>query len=262
VGVQDLGRLGPRESEPIMVEWTPLYHFAFVAWCAVPVIALLLRSNRDRRALAIAAPVFGVWILWLFLKQILPASAIRTFFLEDVVTSLAALLAVLWLSLGVLADRNRVLVFVAVLLFSILYAAAGPLSTSCSVEMQETAFAMIVSGVGGGVLVIGGALAAVMCRRRYTDRRYLLWLAVGVSFAAVFAGLPAVWAVMLLRGWGLSFWRGVVEELWLPALIYGGILYGLVVPFMLLAMRNPFYARRLQACLHAARKAGRSSHDG
>jgi hypothetical protein len=173
--------------------------------------------------------------------------------------TLAMGLSVLWL-LGDWLARRRV--WTALLASLCTMAAVVALSYQTHYERAwRSDFPILIAcGVSGLALVGAFAMAGFSCRRTYTTVRLLSWLALWTW--VVFAALALV---------GISIQALMINPLLLPAMLLMGLLMSLfgagglfllVLPFLILSFRCPFYRERLEGALRLRQPSGHSPEDG
>jgi hypothetical protein len=219
---------------------------------------LLAPSNRHVQAWLVLGPVVTVYIVWAIVQQVLPFPSLVLSFFTDTVTAMVLALSVLWLMSGRLASHGRRLAFVRAAVILVAVAAASPVVANLSFESHETIPTLILS-VMGVLVVLGGITAALRrCRKVYTDRRFMIYVPL-CTIAAV-PVLVVVWtALALAMGASLRDVPEVLLIMLVSSAIYCGVVYLIALPFVMLALRTPFYRHRLQAC--AQIEAMRSPHE-
>jgi hypothetical protein len=204
---------------------------------------LSLRSNRTAQAWWIWLPLgclIGINAAWPMLGFV-PAEA------SDLVglplDAFAFGLASVWLLAEPLQQRLRFLVFL-----KMLAALAGISAVLLVIRLDwETPFEAILSlalvGLCSLVATTGFTLAGWLTRGAYRPAGLALWLALL---------LAAGWLVIITPFFLLNLAAGGVAE-WLELLqvilVFAGITWGVMLPFLLLAFANPFYRDRLKALL-------------
>jgi hypothetical protein len=209
---------------------------------------LSLRSNRTAQAWWIWLPL-GCLIglnhaAWPMLGLV-PSEALDLVGLP--LDAFAFGLASVWLLAEPLQQRLRFLVFL-----KMLAALAGISAVLLVIRLDwETPFEAILSlvllGLGSLVATIGFTLAGWFTRGGYRPAGLALWLAVLVA---------AGWLVISTPFFLLNLAAGA-EAAWLDLLqvilVFTGITWSAMLPFLLLAFAHPFYRKRLKALLHLER---------
>jgi len=250
VASADIGELGPKDSDAAVCEWKWYYGASALALWAVLVLAIVLvKANRNPQALFVLVPLAVEIAVWSVVKKIIPFPYLSTG--TQAVYSLMVGVTVLWLLSHWLGNRNR---FVAFLLALVIMAVAGAAGV---ISYNEYSGETLSSTIGCAILALMMLFAFVLtgwwCRKRYSGLRFTLWL--GVWNVVVFLGTSIVVFVGtgILRGipeWWSELWFVMTSIVLIEALICGGCVYAIVLPFMILAMRSSFYRQRFYACLH------------
>ncbi len=214
-------------------------------WGVLVLPFVLVRENRDPRALLILAPLALLGLVWPAFKRISAMSSGNQPMFDSMFWSLAIGLTVLWLLAHKFASIRWSVKFVVA--FGILTVTAGIGAVAYSpgsFEEVTTIFAFMAF-----VLVSAYALAARACRNRYRPLRFLAWFA----WATLVGAMLALYAPFLLWSAILSDWpHDIVEvliEMGLAGLLFGLAIYVVNLPYLLTAFRSPLYGERFRACL-------------
>jgi len=260
VASQDLGDLGARESSPAVIEWRCYYHVPSLGlWGVLVALLVLVKPNRRAQAWLIWLPVLAVPLGWSMLARLLFFSAETAEFLGGFLTALAASWAAVWLLAPWLA-RRRILAGLALAMVTMLV--VGGVYYASVYEFRSLGGPEILSVlhvVGALTLLVATVLGAYRCRNAYQPRRFLAWLLLWMTVAPVI-GLPLIVLVTLVStSIGSEGLPGLIEFVSLAAMalissliggaVLGVALYLLNLPFLFLAMRNPFYRTRFQDAL-------------
>lgn len=253
VGVQDIGPIGPHQSEPTHYYWPIYWHMAPLVLLAVLALLLFRAANRRKSA---------GWVLLLAL--VLPFlcsrgmdwSGITQFamFLHDTAAIFFFAVAFIWLLADALGGLTRVRTVVRLVLLLILAGLIGLLNyagPNISPDLLPTAltYAALVFAA-----FLAMALAGVACRKRYSRLRYSIWF-----FIMLVPGIGGVLASLI--GLVLLAWDAVVtgslpssrylyyhfEEVFKIGLIGGVALFVFMLPFLALAFWNPMFRSRFHA---------------
>jgi drug/metabolite transporter (DMT)-like permease len=216
---------------------------------SLPVLALLLlllpKRNRCRQALWVAAPLALslalLSLLWAIpgIGSDAPDGAFEAF------SAVPFGLAAVWLLSPYFSRRHRFLTFLGMLaileLGSLLTCAAGqPQDGDGSWGDMWIGVAVI-----GLLLTLAINLAGWSCRKRYSPRRFSLWLLLWIM-----AGWLVLFVVIsLIEG------PGPLLEMALAWLIFSAVSFALPLPFLVLSFSNAFYGARLQQVLRLAAAA-------
>jgi hypothetical protein len=260
VASQHIGDLGASESSPAVVEWRWYYHVPSLGlWGVLVALLVLVKSNRRAQAWLIWLPVLAVWLGWSMLARLLFMSAETAEPLGGFLTALAASWAAVWLLAPWLA-RRRILAGLALAMVAML--AVGGVYYASVYDFRSFGgpeFLSVLHGVGALVLLVATVLGASRCHQAYQPRRFLAWLLLWMTVVPLIV-FPLVVLVTIVS---TSIWAeglpGLLELVSLVAMalissvIGGGVLgvalYLLNLPFLFLAMRNPFYRTRFQDAL-------------
>ena len=242
VAAADLGGLGAKEGTPAAYTWVPSSLLPYILpWVAV-LLLLLLKQNRCAQAWWVWLPLLAVTALLLGLRPVLsflPSNPLEI--LTDVITALAFGFAAVWLISPYLGHKPRILAFLGMLAawggFSIaVYALRGDWGENSI----ETVGFLVFLAFCVFLLALALTLASLMCRRRYSPLRFLLWL-----FGWLIAGWLVVAAPFLL--FALASGAATDEPI---LMLLSGILslalgtFLIALPFLLLAVTNAFYRER------------------
>jgi len=254
----DLGDLGPVEGKPV------IYHLsvatkarsfaaalgatilAFGPWVFLLVL-LLLPANRNLRAWAVLAPIGVLWLA-LSLTTKIPMTPHNRMVLEDFV------LAIQWAALGLggqwllshhLGGRNRLVMLVIAAITLALAIVAGNFS---SILPRGGHLALsLISAVVGIEIMIGLAVAGIVCRKRYGLWRFVFWTALGLLLANGLCGIILVGIQILFDGRGaLSVWQCAVV-LGLFDTVMTLLCLIVLFPFLILTFNNRLYRARFCA---------------
>jgi peptidoglycan/LPS O-acetylase OafA/YrhL len=217
-------------------------------WLALILVFVLPKSNRNRRALLIIAPLVVVNLLWLLFKKAMgmPSSAAQQF--DMLFQSISISIAVMWLIVHKLGNRNRFVTFLRALALMAVIGLVGAISYFGPNFSQQTIGAIIMLTISAFVILLGFVLAGRRCRIRYSGLRFMLYLALwtvavclactlvfySVTFSIVQVTVPISTILLLALVVGL---------------IFGACLYVINLPFMILAFYSPFFRERFFACL-------------
>jgi hypothetical protein len=249
VAPADIGELGPKESDVAVCKWKWYYGAsALMLWAVLVLAIVLVKANRNPQALFVLVPLAVEIAVWSVVKKIIPHAYLSTG--TQAVYSLLVGVTILWLLSHWLGNRNRFVVFLLALVIMAVAGAAGAISYT------EYSGETLSSTIGCAILALMMLFAFVLtgwwCRKRYSGLRFTLWL--GVWNAVVFLGTFIVVLVGtgILRGipeWWSELWFVMMSIVLIQALIVGGCVYAIVLPFMILALRSSFYRQRFYACL-------------
>ena len=242
--------MGPKEGDAVVYHWKWYYSTpALALWLVLLGAIVLVKANRNPRALLILLPLLVLNLLWFGLAKLLHFSSSTSAQFDPLFASYTVGISVLWLFAHKLGNRNR---FVTCLLAFVLMALLGIVGAVSYSELefsQQTVATVILLAVLTLAMLLGFALAGWRCRRRYGNIRFMLHLAFW-TVAACLAITFVVYAVTF----AISRASLPVSTVLLVSLIAGSALgsyvYVIVFPFMILVLRSSFYRERFYACLH------------
>lgn len=236
----DLGGLGAKEGAPTEYTWTPPSMLPqLVPWMAI-LILLLLPANRCAHAWWVWAPLLAVQGVAAGLRPVIESIAGSIYDpASQTFTALAFGLAALWLGSPYLGRKSRWIAFFAILLTVAGFGAATLfLRQNGEQEFMETgAFAMF-TGFCALQVALALSLTAIVCRRRFGAVRFALWLA--LLLAAGWLLVTAPFVVITSQMDGGPAWNEFLGGI----LAVAGITYLVLLPFLLLALAQPFYRSR------------------
>lgn len=246
----DLGELGPRESAALSYSWRFVDNLSGVAvWALLVAAIVLLKENRNPKALLILVPLIAVVVLWMGIKFLLgrfagmPSLASAMF--DALVTGFAVGLAVVLLIAGRLQRTNR---FAIVLLAWAVMAAAFAASLIGSRGLifdWEAIQLSIFYGVMAVAAILALVIAGLFCRRRFGAGKFMFWL--GVWCVLLCAGTLFLAALTVALIQQIRVWDQIGEFL-LVGGIMGIIVYLFLLPFVIFALRSDLYRERFYAC--------------
>jgi hypothetical protein len=213
-------------------------------------IVLLLvvpKANRDRQAWLILIPLALVVLLWRTSTMLFAMSEGSAQTLGCLVISGAIAWTVVWLLGHRLGSRHRVANFFLILGTML---AVGILSLYCSGEEDDSVMPFVAYAMYYGFavycLVAAMMLAGRYCRKRFTPRRFGLWLLVWISVVTVGLSLLLLFAFALITQGFHDFGRGLLVIPTMAAFL-AGLVYLFNLPFLILGLNSPIYRRRLEA---------------
>ena len=226
---------------------SPLPHL--IPWLAVLVL-LALRQNRTPAAWWVLLPlVWGLVFQHFMRSSAVPLPAQVRELLASTAYSLCFGLAFAWLLSNGISWNRRLTVFLG--LFG-LTAAGSALSfvltqdwDGADGEASATAIAISM-----GIFVVSAALvfAGYACRKHHTFLRLLMWTVVLVPLAAALIVLP-----FFIYAWVASRGSVDLEGFGLGIMMFVGVGFGVLLPFVLLSGVNGFYRERLAQLLRFGR---------
>ena len=207
---------------------------------------LVIGANRNRQAAAVLIPI-GVVAALFFPVRFAMQEFLGGGWGWDIPGRLALALGALWLLAHKLSGRSRAAAFFQALGIMLL---AGVAAAACG-GMGVLAFGAVgLHLLFSALLLVAMSLAGTACRRRYTARRFSVWVVVSCVAVCLAAALPVA-ALIVISAMGAD--AGMVLMI-LPgflgsALMLGLLLACLLLCFLVLAYRNGFYRQRLHRVL-------------
>jgi len=206
---------------------------------------MLVKANRNVRALAILAPLLTVVILWLLIHAALPADSGSETMFSLLVYSVTAGITLLWLLAHKLDSLNPIVAFLAALAVMVAVSAVGVISYDVHFGGEAEMVIIMLCVLEAGML-FGFVRAARACRGSYSLRRFLTRMGFWAFLCSV--GLMFVfWLVGFLVGHGTDL-EDVLECL-LAGGFVGILIFAINVPFIVLGFRNSFFGERFHVCL-------------
>ncbi len=246
VPTADMGEHGPSEGSAVSFHWKWYYGpVRFTMWLLVGLAIVLVKANRNARALIILVPLLAVAIVWVLLCALLePDSGSKTVF-DFVVFSVAVGVTLVWLLAYQLAGCTRRIAFLSALAIMLVAAVFGVVSFDMPFDGDAEIAILMLCVLELGML-FGFVRAARACRRSYSLRRFMTRLGFWILLCSV--GLMFVfWLVGFLVGHGTDL-EDVFECL-LAGGFVGILVFMVNMPFIVLAFHNTFFSERFQACL-------------
>ncbi len=254
VADNDLGDLGPAQSEPVIQHVRLQDNLSGFAVWLLPLAALiLLKENRNAKALMILIPLLVVNLAWLALQTVLTRTAgmasMTSLVFDTLVTGFSAGVALLLLTAHRLSGMNRFLI--VLLAWPLIFLAlAVSIWGSIGVEWEALAFTVPL-GIMATVALAALVLAAVFCRRRYSGGKFAVWLAawcIILSLGMMMAWVVPVTLISIIAGVRTPL-LGMIGAVGLGAALIGCVVYLLLLPFIVLALNNDLYRKRFCGCL-------------
>ncbi len=250
VASADLGEMGHRQSQPVLVEWHWYDQLSdFTGWALIGVLLVLVRENRNRQALMILIPfVFLSEILWPWIAYLLALLSVDPSQIHYPYQWLLVAWTALWLLSPWLARfRPAVTIGLALLLAAVV----GAVAEFGLSELSGFTPALMNYSILIVALLLAFVLSGLCCRRNYTPGRFLLWLVpwliVGVALGAI-AELVRLYAYAYGRV-SLPPITQLLPGLIVSSLCFAGMLYLFSLPFLYLAFRSALYGERFHKLL-------------
>lgn len=251
---EGVGDLGPARSKPVSVEWHGYYHLpGFAGWALIVALLASLKENRNRQAWLILIPFLLLGeVLLPAIERLAPRQMAEQYGIP--LQWLLLALTTVWLVSPWLARRRAAIAVVVVATVAAVIATAGTFGGDRFVSRYSLAeYAVWVLA-----LVSAFLLSRLCCRRRYSRRRFLTWLAIWLV-PSVFIGSACgvTWLLWTRLVDARTVWSTIFEllpRLGLYCLCFAGVLYVLNLPFLCLAFWCPAYQLRFERLLRLPRE--------
>jgi len=208
-----------------------------------------VKANRNPNALLILVPLLIVNWLWLILKKMLGFRSADAEMFNMLFYSLTVGIAVLWLLAHKLGNRNRFVTFLLALTIMVAVGLVGAISYGGLEFSQQTVGYIVILSMLIFAMLLGFVLTGWRCRKSYKPVFFMLWLAVWTVSAFLVSMLVVYSIVFIVEGASVSISEVLIVVL-VSGSVLGALLYMVVFPYMILALRSSFYRQRFFACLH------------
>lgn len=246
----DIGELGQGESVAVIYNWRWYYSVPSLAlWVLLILTIILVKDNRNLYALLILVPLLIVILLWSIFKKVthFPSSQAEMF--NMLLYSLAVGIAVLWLLGHKISNRNRFVTLLLAFTIMAVVSLIGVVSYGGLQISQQVGAVLIFLAFLISSMLLGFVLTGWRCRKRFNALRFMLYLALWIVATCVFI-IMGFYSVVLIIGRASVPIKIILLLIPLWSAILGAILYVIIFPYMILALRNPFFRERFLACLH------------
>lgn len=245
----DIGDLGPQQGASVIYNWRWYYGApTLTLWLALIAAFVFIKANRNPQALLILVPLLIVNLLWLVFKKALHVGSTEAEMFGMVFHSLVVGITVLWLLANRLGNRNPLVTFL--LAFAIV-AVLGLLGTVSYVGLEfspQTIGGPILLGMLALAMLIGFALTAWQCQKRFSRSRFVLYMAFWTVAGCLATGFIFFSIVLVIYRPPIAI-AGALLRLLAVGSVLGVCLYVIVLPYLILALVDPFFRQRFYACL-------------
>jgi hypothetical protein len=237
----------PAEGEsvvaaPVYYHFSPLYHAAGLIYLVPIALALgLLKENKKGSALLILLPLLLVWGIWRGFASAMGIPDEAVSLPSAIVISLLTGFTAVWLLGERIGNRHRCVTFLL---------AVAVMLGCCALMLVEfeTPMYRIQAGIVGAISVLillgGFVFAGVLCRNHFGPVRFVLWMALGLLVCVILIlGLYLMILIFQYDMWGQIIF------LFFMILIYAGVFWIIVLPFLVLFFVNDFWRRRFAAVM-------------
>ncbi|MGH2270465.1 hypothetical protein ACQ9LF_01560 [Anaerohalosphaeraceae bacterium U12dextr] len=242
----DIGALGPKEGQPILYYWSPLYAIlGGLFWVPLVLGYVLFKENRRLAALWILLPAAGFrTILW-FLAALTDMSTETSGLLTSIMDTIAVSFCLVWLLAGRIGGRHR---FVTAVLALLIFAGMAGLAVLTLLNWDNSQYMTVLTmftGISFGVYTIALTIATLLSRKRMTGLRFSLW-----SIPGCLIGTAIPFSVILIIEMMQYPDEGMVWQFLLQTLVGAAFFYAALLPFLILFFVNGFWRQRFEAiCL-------------
>jgi hypothetical protein len=215
-------------------------------WLAILVL-LMLKPNRCASAWWIWVPlacVAGVASAPQSALEFLPSSQFEMFL--ELIGALGFGLAAVWLLSSYLGWKHRMLAFLGILLAQAVFSLLAYIVRQDWEGLGSETFALgVLLMVTALVISVALSVAGLMCRGRYGWLRLSLWLLTALVVAWLVVIGPFSIIAMIASGGNVP-----VLQFLISVPVAAGIIFGVLLPFLVLSFVNGFYRERLKGLLH------------
>lgn len=194
-------------------------------------------------------PLFIIHLLWYGLLKLLNVPSSTGFQMDTLITSYTIGLTVLWLLAHKIGNRNRLVTFFSAFGIVASLALVGLISYLGLEFSQQGISIFMVQIIMTCAILLGFVLASWRCRNRYSGLRFMVFFAFG-TLATCFVGMLVFYFILLsIQGVSSVQFDTVLLLASTAGLVLGLFSYLINLPFMILGFINPFFRKRLHACL-------------
>ena len=242
--------MGLNEDTAVVYHWKWYNNVqALALWVILIGAIVLVKANRNPRALLIMLPLLVVNLLWLGFVRLFNFPSIARVQYDPLFVSYTVGIAVLWLFTHKLGNHNRFVTFLLAMLVMVVVGFVGLASYSMDIFSDETTMFLAFLTILALSVLVGYVLAALLCRKQYSGLRFMLWLALWVVVNSVVAMLIFMVVVVLVEGNLPNDLTSMLLQVLVTGLVAGLLLYVINLPFMILAFCSSFFHERFYACL-------------
>ena len=221
-------------------------------WVILLLVLVLVKANRTPRAWLVLLPLGAVFIVWSMVKGLLSVPSEVSAVFDQLLATLTIGFSVLLLSGHKIGNRNRAATFFLALLIMALLSVAGGISFGGSFSLEVVIY-VILSFVMAVMILLAFVFAGLSCRKKFSCPRFTVWLGVWtvVQIEVVMLVYYLI-AMIAMSTKGGYFPMGKLMFLLtflLSGLVMGGILFAILLPFMILVAKSEFFRDRLFACM-------------
>jgi hypothetical protein len=251
VASQDIGDLGPKEGKAVAYNWKWYYNILPLSLFFILILLLVfVRANRTPRAWLIFVPLLIVNLLWSIFLKVLGTGSVQSLIFSILFHSYTVGIASLWLLGHKIANRRRFITFLLALIIMAVAGLIGIISYGMTDFSGEGLSVLMLLGVLALTMLLGFVLSGFMCRNRYSNLRFMLWLALWCEVACLISILVFFLIAFAIDRPSISSFFAILFMIFSAGLIFGLCAYVIIVPYMILAFRSSFYRQRFYDCFH------------
>jgi len=250
VASHDIGELGPKEGKAVIYNWKWYYNILPLSlFFALILLIVFVRANRTPRSWLIFVPLLIVNLLWSIFLKALGADSVQASVFSILFHSYTVGIASLWLLGHKIANRRRFITFLLALVIMAVTGLIGIISYGMTDFSGEGFAVLMLLGVLAFTMLLGFVLSGFMCRNRYSNLRFMLWLALWCVLVCMVVSMAFISIMFVIDGPPTSIFQILLA--FVPiSLIFGLCTYVIIVPYMILAFRSSFFRQRFYDCFH------------
>lgn len=242
--------MGPKEGTAVVYNWKWYYSIPGLAlWVVLLGAIVLVKANRNPRALLIVLPLLVVNLLWFGFVKLLNFPSITRAEFGPLFASYTVGIAVLWLFAHKLGNRNRFATFLLALIIMIMVGLVGLASYSTGEFSEQTVVLLMLLAILALAALVGFVLAAWRCREHYNGLRFILWLGIWTVIGSIVSLLVFMGIVFIVVGNVPDNLTSMLPQVLVMGLVAGLLLYVINLPFMIFGLNVSFFRERFYACL-------------
>jgi len=247
----DIGELGANQGTAVVYNWKLYYSIpALALWVVLLGAIVLVKANRNPRALLIVLPLLVVNLLWFGFVKLLNFPSITRAEFDPLFASYTVGIAVLWLFAHKLGNRNRFVTFLLALIIMIVVGIVGLASYSTGEFSEQTVVFLMFLAILALAALVGFVLAAWRCREHYNGLRFILWLGIGTVIGSIVSLLFFMGIMFIVVGNVRDNLTSVMLlQILVMGLVAGLLLYVINLSFMIFGLNVSFFRERFYACL-------------
>lgn len=263
VASHDLGAAGVRTSTPVVFAWHWYYHLSSLGFWALALVPLVLvRENRQLPAWTILLPLVAILLLSRMTAALFMLGPAATERFGSFVGTLATAWTIVWLLGPWFARMRGWLAFCGAATVMVGIGVVSYLGDFGLVHDSGWMPRAILYSIAAFGLLASMALSGLLCRRIYSLGRFMSRLFAWMLLAVVSPLLVTLTIAFLANleegrgGLGIAFLAVLVPTYLMIGGIASAVLYLFNLPFMLVAMRSPFYRQRFCQVFRLPESAG------